>query len=214
MKWMLATILSVVMVAPAFASVDFTLTAEDGSTLITLPAGTTTANIVLNLGLTKPNPAVGLTAYNAALQLATVQGAGQFKITGRTVGAAMNDAKLVSVASDPDTGDDIDLAVGSVLGPKSVDVGIYKASGFWGATKFPAVTNTFAIELTGLADGDTYDVTIGDPGAGIVVADNASPKPNKVEIGALGTVRVVVTPEPASLLLLAVGGLFLRRRHA
>lgn len=217
MKEILATFLCAALVSPAFASVDMRLTAEDGSNLILLPTGTTAAWITLRLELTKPNPPVGITGFNAALQVNSIQGNGQFRIVSREVGkdatgVTLPDAKYISAGIDPDTGDEYDRVVGSILSPKSLDVGLYKGSGFWAADKFPATMSIFALELTGIQSGDMYELTVGDPGTGIIVADNATPIPNAIPVGKVGFV-LVFQPEPASALLLACGGLFLRRRR-
>lgn len=205
------------VVSPAFASVDMRLTAEDGSSLIMLPCGTTAAQITLRLELTKPNPPVGITGFNAALQVDADWGNAQFRIMNRVIGkdatgATLADAKYISAGIDPDTGDEYDRVIGNTLSPKSLDVGLYKGSGFWAADKFPATVGIFTIELTGTQSGDRYELTVGDPGTGIVVADNATPIPNAVPVRKVGIV-IVYQPEPASVMLLAVGSLFLRRRR-
>ena len=175
--------------------------------------------IALKLQLTRPDPAVGITGFNAALRFHTVWGSAQCKIVDRRIGkdatgVPLPDAKWVSTGIDPVTGDEYDRVVGNVLSPKSLDVGLYNENGFWDSSTFPATVCVFILELTHLGCGDVYDISIGDPGTGIVVADNSIPIPNAVPVRRISVVRVMETPEPASALLLAAGGLFLRRRRA
>lgn len=223
MKWMLAVIMSVALVSPALASVDVTLTAADGTNLIVLPAGTTTATVQLAVGLGYPTNAAGtaqpVASMDFGLKLAGASvGNGTFKITGRAgAGTILGAAGCVqnSLYTDPDTFETIDqllVAPGNSFSKTQVsgDLG-WSGNPNWAAAKFPGVIDTVTVELKGLQNMDNYVVTIGDPGAGLIVVNPAGAQ---FPIGALGSVTISVLPEPASLLLLALGGLFLRRRHA
>lgn len=223
MKWMLAVIMSVAMVSPALASVDVTLAAADGTNLIVLPAGTTTATVQLAVGLGKPTNAAGtaqpVASMDFGLKLADASvGNGTFTITGRASdGTILGVAGCIqnSLYTDPDTFESYDtllVAPGNSFSKTKVsgDLG-WTAGTSWQATKFPGVIDTITVELNGLQNMDNYIVTLGDPGAGLIVVNPAGAQ---FPIGALGSVTISVLPEPASLLLLALGGLFLRRRHA
>lgn len=218
MKAILATSLCVALVSPVFASVDMKLTTADGTSLIAIPCTTMPFTIQLRLQLSRPDPPVGITGFNVALQLHRVWGEAQFKIVGRMIGtdatgSTLPDANWMSSGIDPVTGDDYDRVIGSTLSPKSIDVGLYNSSGSWAASRFPATVSIFVLKVTGYRCGDIYDITVGDPGTGIIVADDTTPTPNAIPVRRVGAVRVT-EPEPAGVLLLAIGSLFLRRRRA
>lgn len=208
MKWMLATILSVVMVAPAFASVDITLVSGENTDLIQFPAGTTFGTLTLKLGLGNymSEGEGGVAGYNAALGKVAVVGAGTFKIQTRAAGTipAGISPMVLNVTN-------------SALSPTSADVGGYNGTtGMWEAIDLndPAknTMNVFTIAFNDVKDMDEYKISVVDPVGGKVIVSDENGMP--LTVGALGSVTVKILPEPASLLLLALGGLFLRRRHA
>jgi hypothetical protein len=84
----------------------------------------------------------------------------------------------------------------------------------FGMDSIPAGTytpSTFTLDTSGVEVG-TYVFGFGDPGGGLIASSPDDP-PVKYPITDTGSLTVVVTPEPASLLLLGLGGLFLRRRR-
>ncbi|HOW71698.1 MAG TPA: PEP-CTERM sorting domain-containing protein [Phycisphaerae bacterium] len=206
MKWMLAAILSVALVTPALATVDITLTAADDSdaVLIQLAPGATTGTFELKSGLSRATGGAAMFGYDAALKMESSAGAaGVFTITGRVAGPIV---ATVSGAANANI-------LNAVLGPAPTkDIGYFANSGQLDDTNLPAVFDVLTISATDLKVGDVYTISVTAMSDGSLGASD--PNGDLIEAGKLGAVTVTVTPEPASLLLLALGGLFLRRRHA
>ena len=98
---------------------------------------------------------------------------------------------------------ELGVPVGNTLAPKTDDVGLFNI----GTNPWPAGDNNTQTIVLGTPSSLAFPLTLSfaDPGAGINVAGVSGEIP-------VTTRTLVITPEPASLLLLALGGLFLRRR--
>ena len=146
-------------------------------------------SIVLTLNV---NASEGWNGFDAAL---AADQAG-LKITGRSV--------LMPAGTFWELGAPVDPA--NDLNAVKADLGLFNI----GTNPWPAGgSDTQTITMSNPFTTDTWiNFSFADPGAGIQVAGLVG----ELTPLTLSGVKVHVTPEPASLLLLALGGLFLRRR--
>ena len=203
MKWIMAMGAVLAIPALAYGAASFTLTAGGsgtaGATAVTIDPGD---SFSIDLGITQED-AYGVAGFGGALQASAN---GQFYITGRSwlvSNADENTATSVLLndtnkwlADDPFPGQNVGA--------------IEEVTGYWPAGDFPQVMETFIIQTN--SDPGVYTITIGDAGGGILIADGMG----EVEQTPLtiGSYQVTITPEPASMLLLAGALPFLRRRRS
>lgn len=79
---------------------------------------------------------------------------------------------------------------------------------------FSGVATNYTLSGPGLAPGDSVVISLGDPVGSLIMYRSGDPGQTGVRLfDSVGSLTVTATPEPASLLLLGLGGLFLRRRR-
>lgn len=203
MKWIMAMGAVLAIPALAYGAASFTLTAGGsgtaGATAVTVDPGD---SFGIDLGIVQGD-ANGTAGFGGALQASAND---QFYITGRSWHIAYADANTTDTTLLNDTNKWLvdDAHPGQNIGA------INDETGYWPAGDFPQVVETFTIQTN--SDPGVYTITIGDAGGGILISDGLG-EDEQTPL-TIGSYQVTITPEPASMLLLAGALPFLRRRRS
>lgn len=184
MKWTMAVV--AMLVAPALA-MGATMSLVPSGTVVATPGQTLTVDLILSLAPGEPEVA----GFQAVLIDKT--NSGKLSITSRTFPGLFGDGFPLSV--DPR----------GPLNPKSRELGMMTWVDY-PPSMFPANVGRVGLRIDPSWDGRTpIRVGVTD----LLLSDGLA---NPIEIGP--GPDLIITPEPASLLLLGLGGLLLRRRVA
>jgi len=217
MKWKLAV--AALLVVPTFAmgQITMSITNTSGGSSVVVDQGQS-FDVIFRLDAAQSFYAVG-----AALSMTSPEldpGSHFFAVTSRTTigpwgaGAVLSDDLKKELDDEGDwTGNYVSessmLLGGGYLDPTTINIGYFDQTV---PSNFTTGSyNVAQFTLSNAAAPGTYLISIGNPGGGIN-ASTITGTARQVLIGE--PLSVTVTPEPASLLLLGLGGLFLRRRRA
>ena len=207
MKWIMAIGAVLAIPALAFGAASYTLTAGgsgmSGATAVTIDPGD---SFSIDLGITQEG--TGVAAFDGAL---TASSNSTFYVTGRTwfLEGGANGENVYTPNWVNDTNKWLETSAHAGQNFGSVKPGSYA---YWAASVFPSVTQTIDLDSSAIAEAGTYTISMGSAGGGIQIYDSDGVA--KQETLTLGSYQVTITPEPASMLLLAGALPFLRRRRS
>jgi len=211
MKWFMAIAAVLTVPALAFAGASFTLTGNVGTstgvTTLTIDELNAAGGVMsVDLGI---STSVGCAGFDVALGTDTDD---VFQMTGRTVhlsywSESKSDKSLFTTNK---------LLKASPIGDQNLG-GTYSYPGgswpgYYGTS--PADAMTVDLKMVGTITSFPYAISIAGAGVtGLTILDNSSPVQDIYD-SSVPLAQVVITPEPASMLLL-IGALpFLRRRRS
>ena len=210
MKWIMAMGAVLAIPALAFGAASYTLTAGGsgmgGATAVTIDPGD---SFSIDLGIIQGDDN-GVSAFDAAMQASANS---VFFMTARSwvlssdVDENVGPATLTNEANKwfqttPHSGQNVGAIHKADVDP----------NGYWPAADFPQVVETITVGTLGTVSGGIYTITLGDAGGGIAIYDGMGDY-EQLPL-TIGEYQVTITPEPASMLLLAGAVPFLRRRRS
>lgn len=221
MKWNLIALVAL-LAAPALsmgASIALQVGGTADTTIEVLPGGSFTVDIVIDMGA---NGAAGLDGFDGQLRSSAQDGALTWDpdstvwngvgTTSATRRGPKNDTSKFLMSTATVSPVLIPVAGTSTVGAAGTDVAVGVLAGAKAPYKAADLPGGWIEQITILVDpaAANYPYTLSLEGAYIQWAAGAGG--NAEDITPL--TKITITPEPASLVLLALGGLFLRRRHA
>ena len=221
MKWNLIALVAL-LAAPALSlggSIGLYVSGTTETQIEVLPGGSFTVDVVIGMG---DKGTAGLDGFDGQLRSSAQDGALTWSsddtvwngvgTTSATKRGPKNDASKFLMSTATASPVTIPVAGTSTVGTAGTDVAIGVLAGSKAPYKAAELPGGWIEQITIFVDPTAakYPYTLSLEGAYIQWA--AAAGGNAEDITPL--TKITITPEPASLVLLALGGLFLRRRHA